>query len=187
MAELALGAFGAGVAAVQTAQGLLKLADMFEEISHAADDIRYFHLETHTFIKVLELFCNTVEESIEHLEKGQQDERKDLIDSTVKMFDFARQDIESVAKRVVPRVDDVDSRFQRCVIRIRWYMKRNSITGLRFKLERVKSSANLLMTTTICENLKRRIHELERAQQEVPKDMIIKMYVLVVSLACTFS
>lgn len=78
MAELALGAFGAGIAAVQTAGGLRKLVTVFEDISHASDNINYFHLETRNFINMLDMFCSTVPNSLRHIRKGQRRQRLGL-------------------------------------------------------------------------------------------------------------
>ncbi|KAL3952383.1 hypothetical protein ACCO45_012326 [Purpureocillium lilacinum] len=149
MADVVLTSFTGGATGIATAQGLLELAQLFKEMRHASTDIHYFHLETRNLVKVLDMFSRTVEESIPHLDKSQQAARRELVGSTLKLFDFARKEIDSMAKQIGIPIHDAESRF--------------------------RNSANLFISTTICEDLRRRISELERAQKDVPESLIRKI------------
>lgn len=178
MAELALGAFGAGIAAVQTAEGLRELLAAFEDISHASDDINYFHLETRNFINILDMFCSTVPNSLHHIRKGQRRQRLGLYNSTVKMFDSARKDIKLAAKNIIPQVEDIETLVYKYRIRVRWYWRRSLIAALRLKMERVKTSANLFIGVITCEDLQCHIRELERAKEQVSEALKATMLVV---------
>ncbi|KAF2185458.1 hypothetical protein K469DRAFT_160637 [Zopfia rhizophila CBS 207.26] len=60
--------------------------------------------------------------------------------------------------------------------RIRWYFRKPLVVGLKLSLESAKTSVTLFVTLHMCEDLQRRIEELQRALQEVPKDLKRQLY-----------
>lgn len=157
------------------ASGLWALSKTFKRIQQATNEIRYFQIETVTLSDLIMLFYEIATKYILCLEPTRQKTKLAIIDGLVKQFSLASQDIKSLATRLVIPYGRTQSAFQRIVIQVRWHVKKDTIAGLRLRLEGIKSAAQLFMTTAMFEDLQWQIADLQRSQQEVPDVMILKM------------
>lgn len=172
MAEVALGTVGVAAAAIQIAEGLETLVNMFRELGHADKDIDFFHLDIQTFLRVLHTLCDVAGGAIEYIEERCQAARRKLVISAVDMFESVRNDVASIATQInIPSID-TESRLQKFLVRLHWFMQRNAIFGLRLKMEQVKSTASLLMSVLVLDSLLQRIRELEKKNIEVSEALI---------------
>ena len=161
---------GTGAAVLQISHALLKVSDILEEIRDASSEIELFQFETETSGRMLDMFHEIATNSIPYLNQRQKPQRRKLISSLVKLFNLAREKLESVAAAVETPSASTSARMRNWTIKLKWFINKTAITIARVLLERVKSSANLFINMITCEDLTRKLAELRNGESTAPAE-----------------
>lgn len=175
MAEI-LAALGGVAAGIQLADAFSKLAT---ELRHCIRTVRYAPQQIHQFRRdlsnfsaSLRMFGETSEEGLKYLTKPRKrKQREKYIAGVLEECDVVKQGFKQLLSRFFGDVIELPS-FHGFLDRVRWYLGRTSVAGLKTSLESAKSSITLFLTLHTVESLHREIDELSRKSQDIPQGLL---------------
>ncbi|CRK23745.1 hypothetical protein BN1723_013103 [Verticillium longisporum] len=161
-----LGVVGVGL---QIAKEFIRLSDSFSALSHASEDCQYFALSSKNMSAVITSLFTAARRSLEVIETDQRPEREATLDGLIKEFGQVQLRLRDLA--IDTRIDEQhlgsnDSYFVRLTFSWRWYRKKAAVTMSRMMQETTKSTANLFISTMLCEDLMRQIRVLQETKTD---------------------
>jgi len=159
-------------------QIVVTLTSLTRELKHCLEILRYAPKEVEQlqgemcdFSYNLQWFCERAQKWFQELEDSPQKKAR------IKHFRGLRKGCKVVVngfKKLLRKFfanKSQNSSFEAFIDRIRWYFREPQVKGLRLALQSAKSSVILFMTLFMIEDLTKRIVELERQLQEVPREL----------------
>jgi hypothetical protein len=171
MAEV-LAIIGGVAGGIQMADAFLKLASKLEKfirtVRYAPQQVRQFRCDLSTFSASLHMFAEVSERGLKYLTKAREREhREKYIAGVIQECEAVKQGFKQLLSRFFEDVIELPS-FHGYLDRVRWYLGRTSVAGLKISLESAKSSITLFNSLHTVEFLHRKIDKLIRKSQEVP-------------------
>jgi hypothetical protein len=175
MAEV-LAVFGGVAGGIQLADAFLKLASKLRHcirtVRYAPQQIHQFRLDLSNFSASLRMFVETSEKGLKYLTKPRERERRvRYIKGVLEECKVVKQGFQQLLSRFFGDVIELPS-FHGYLDRVRWYLGRTSVSGLRMSLESAKSSITLFLTLHTVECLHRKIDKLRKKSQEIPQVLV---------------
>jgi hypothetical protein len=175
MAEV-LAVFGGVAGGIQLADAFLKLAS---ELRHCIRTVRYAPQQIHQFRRdlsnfsaSLRMFGETSEKGLKYLTKPQErEQREKYIAGVFQECEVVKQGFKQLLSRFFRDVIELPS-FHGYLDRVRWYLRRTSVAGLKMSLESAKSSITLFLVLHSIEFLHRKIDKLNKNSQEIPQYLV---------------
>lgn len=173
-----------GIAAViQIAEALTcltsELRTCIRTVRYAPQEVQQFHLDLSNFSASLRMFYKQSNTWLEDLDESPEKEtRKEHIAGLIRECGAVEEGFKELLRRffIQPyQFPNVYGGFDR----IRWYFRKRLVAGLKLLLESAKSSVTLFVILQMCEDLQKRVEELQRALQDVPKELKRQLYYIV--------
>lgn len=156
-----LGVVGVGL---QIAKEFIKLSDSFSALSHASEDCQYFATSSKNMSAVITSLFTAARMSLQVIETDQRPEREATLDGLIKEFEQVHLRLRDLAIDTgidEQHVGSNDGYFVRLTFSWRWYRKKAAVAMSRMMQEATKSTANLFISTMLCEDLMRQIRVLQ--------------------------
>jgi hypothetical protein len=180
-----LTALGGIAAVIQIADALTRLTSemrlYLHTVRYAPQEVQQFHLDLSNFSTSLRMFYEKSETWLQELEESPEKEiRKDHVAGLIKECKAVKLGFEELLSRFFVEPSQLPSIYG-FLDRIRWYFRKTLVAGLKLSLESAKSSVMLFVMLQMCESLQKRVFELQRALQEVPKDLEHQLYAIILA------
>ncbi|PNH46059.1 hypothetical protein VD0004_g1983 [Verticillium dahliae] len=156
-----LGVVGVGL---HIAKEFIKLSDSFSALSHASEDCQYFATSSKNMSAVITSLFTAARMSLQVIETDQRPEREATLDGLIKEFEQVQLRLRDLAIDTgidEQHVGSNDGYFVRLTFSWRWYRKKAAVAMSRMMQEATKSTANLFISTMLCEDLMRQIRVLQ--------------------------
>ncbi|EEY20462.1 predicted protein [Verticillium alfalfae VaMs.102] len=156
-----LGVVGVGL---QIAKEFVRLSDSFSALSHASEDCQYFATSSKNMSAVITSLFTAARLSLELIETDQRSEREATLDGLIKEFGQVQLRLRDLVIDTgidEQHVGSNDSYFVRLGFSWRWYRKKAAVAMSRMMQETTKSTANLFISTMLCEDFMRQIRVLQ--------------------------
>ncbi|KAL9941695.1 hypothetical protein ACHAQF_009180 [Verticillium nonalfalfae] len=156
-----LGVVGVGL---QIAKEFVRLSDSFSALSHASEDCQYFATSSKNMSAVITSLFTAARLSLELIETDQRPEREATLDGLIKEFGQVQLRLRDLVIDTgidEQHVGSNDSYFVRLGFSWRWYRKKAAVAMSRMMQETTKSTANLFISTMLCEDFMRQIRVLQ--------------------------
>ncbi|OAF98548.1 uncharacterized protein CC84DRAFT_519888 [Paraphaeosphaeria sporulosa] len=175
MAEV-LAIVGGVAGGIQMADAFLKLASelrhFIRTVRYAPQQVHQFRRDLSNFSASLRMFGETSEKGLKYLTKPRErKQREKYIAGVFQECEVVKQGFKQLLSRFFEDVIELPS-FHGYLDRVRWYLGRTSVAGLKMSLESAKSSITLFLSLHTVEFLHRKIDKLSRKSQEVPQDLV---------------
>jgi hypothetical protein len=160
-----LAIFGGAAAALQITEMFIKLGKVFGTAENLSMDITFFCVNIINMSRILPTLYTAADNSINYLEELEIPIRQKLLDGLVLQFEMVSTRLDELAKRLGLWDEPVDRNETypgyNWRVRLKWLLAKSDITGAQLMQETTKQSAQLLLTTLMCEGLVSRIRALE--------------------------
>lgn len=173
---------------IQIADALTRLSSELRHcirtIRSAPREVQHFSLDLTNFTASLRMFYNHCATWLDGLDDSvDKNERKEHIAGIIRECDAVEEGFDQLLRRFFPEPSTIMV-FLTPIDRIRWYFRKSQVVGLKLSLESAKSSVTLLSTLYMCEDLRKRIQEMEAAHELDTRDLHFQLYGLSTIVPC---